>query len=104
MATTFFIVSAIDFNDIIAIMIFHYLRGSKPNQCTENWALFEKTCEQLAIGVLVTILLFPFSCGVAYLLCFAYLQDDFHDALRSEIFEEARVLLTNWTLNSILTN
>ena len=38
----FFIMSAIDFNDIIAIMIFHYLRGSTPNQCIENWVSFEK--------------------------------------------------------------
>ena len=52
----FFIVSAIDFNDIIAIMIFHYLRGSTPNQCIENWASFEnlRTASDWR-------LLFPFS-------------------------------------------
>ena len=38
-------------------------------------------------GLMVILLLFPFSCEVDYILCFAYLQDDFKtfkDALQYE--------------------
>ena len=42
-------------------------------------------------GLMVILLLFPFSCEVDYTLCFAYLQDDFKtfkDALQYEFWTE----------------
>ena len=53
---------------------------------------------------MVMLLLFPFSCGVHYLLCFAYLQSDLNDSFQYAFWRSnLRVLLKNCTLNSILT-
>ena len=53
---------------------------------------------------MVMLLLFPFSCGVNYLLCFAYLQSDLNDSFQYAFWRSnLRVLLKNCTLNGILT-
>ena len=45
------------------------------------------------------LLLFPFSCGVDHLLCFAYLQNDLNDPFQYAFWRSnLRVLLKNCTL------
>ena len=53
---------------------------------------------------MVMLLLFPFSCGVHYLLCFAYLQNDLNDPFQYAFWRSnLRVLLKNCTLDSTWT-
>ena len=52
---------------------------------------------------MVMLLLFPFSCGVHYLLCFAYLQNDLNDPFQYAFWRSnLTVLLKNRTVSSPL--
>ena len=89
------------FNDIIDC-----LPGSKSNDvlfysklsCISNMQMF------FVLNDDFLTFLFPFSCGVHYLLCFAYLQSDLNDSFQYAFWRSnLRVLLKKCTLNSILT-
>ena len=88
------------FNDTIDFMIFHCPRGSKPNNVLKNEPLPKnlRTASDWLYHVLVMLFLFSF---IIYFVMHIYRM--ILMMLCNMIFEEERILLTNCTLNSILT-
>ena len=105
--------SALSFLTILTILsiasqvqnpIMHYFKKNNISN-TQMFSAFTRWFSLIFLSCfMVMLLLFPFSCGVHYLLCFAYLQNDLNDPFQYAFWRSnLRVLLKNCTLNIILT-
>ena len=94
--STFFFISAIDFNNTtwsfiafgVQNSIMHYFTVHDISNFVDDFCFtadhFLSHCYQVLRSCYFALCLF--SCGVDYLLCFAYFQDDFNDALQYDFW------------------